>query len=162
VAHLPAGYAVLAHSFHLRASECASARSYGSAKPQCLADEGSPTRPTDTSPAAARQRSIMGTLMTLHFPNASRNYNPTQRCVCFWGHDSAFEVSFHLDEEALCKISPYVDRNEASLLHVFDVNRVRIQEAASVAYSRGRQNYHRLSASDLLEPVHRGRKHGQR
>ena len=32
--------------------------------------------------------------MTLHFPNASRNYNPTQRCVCFWGHDSAFEVSF--------------------------------------------------------------------
>jgi hypothetical protein len=103
----------------------------------------------------------MGTLMTLHFPNASRNYNPTQRCVCFWGHDSAFEVSFHLDEEALCKISPYVDRNEASLLHVFDVNRVRIQEAASAAYSRRRQNYHRLSASDLLEPVHRGRKHGQ-
>jgi len=51
-------------------------------------------------------RSIMGTPMTLHFPNASRNYNPTQRCVCFWGHDSAFEVSFHLDEEALCKISP--------------------------------------------------------
>src|SRR3984893_2652980 len=94
------------------------------------------------------------------FPNASRNYNPTQRCVCFWGHDSAFEVSFHLDEEALCKISPYVDRNEASLLHVFDVNRVRIQEAASVAYSRRRQNYHRLSASDLLEPVHRRRKHG--
>jgi hypothetical protein len=102
----------------------------------------------------------MGTLMTLHFPNASRNYNPTQRCVCFWGHDSAFEVSFHLDEEALCKISPYVDRNEVSLLHVFDVNRVRIQEAASVAYSRRRQNYHRLSASDLLEPVHRRRKHG--
>ena len=100
--------------------------------------------------------------MTLHLPNASRNYNPTQRCVCFWGHDSAFEVSFHLDEEALCKISPYVDRNAASLLHVFDVNRVRIQEAASVAYSRRRQNYHRLSASDLLEPVHRGRKHGYR
>ena len=48
-----------------------------------------------------------------------------------------------MDEEALCKISPYVDRNEASLLHVFDVNRVRIQEAASVAYSRRRQNYHR-------------------
>ena len=123
---------------------------------------GSPTSPTDTSPAAARLRSIMGTLMTLHFPNASRNYNPTQRCVCFWGHDSAFEVSFHLDEEALCKISPYVDRNEASLLHVFDVNRVRIQEAASVAYSRRRQNYHRLSASDLLAPVHRGTKHGPR
>jgi hypothetical protein len=48
------------------------------------------------------------------------------------------------------------------LLHVFDVNRARIQEAASVAYSRRLQNYHRLSASDLLGPVHRGRKHGQR
>jgi Protein of unknown function (DUF1488) len=105
--------------------------------------------------------------MTLHFPNASRHYNPTQRCVCFWGHDSAFEISFHLDEEALCKISPYVDRNdEASLLHVFDVNRVRIEEAASVAYSRRQQNYYRLSASDMLGPVYRGLKrggkHGQR
>src|SRR5947209_12422256 len=81
----------------------------------------------------------MGTPMTLHFPNASRNYNPTQRCVCFWGHDSASEVSFHLDEEALCKISPYANRDEASLLHVFDVNRARIQETASVAYSRSRE-----------------------
>ena len=93
--------------------------------------------------------------MTLNFPNASRHYNPRQRCVCFWGHDSTFEISFHLDEEALCKISPYVDRNEASLLHVFDINRTRIQESASVAYSRQRQNYCRLSASDILDPVHR-------
>jgi IS5 family transposase len=35
-------------------------------------------------------------------------------------------------------------------------------QLASVAYSRRRQNYHRLSASVLLEPVHRGRKHGRR
>jgi Protein of unknown function (DUF1488) len=98
--------------------------------------------------------------MTLHFPNASRNYSPTRHCVCFWGHDAAFEVAFHLDEEALCKI--YANRDEASLLHVFDVNRARIQETASVAYSRSRgpQSYHRLSASDLLQPVHRGRSHG--
>jgi Protein of unknown function (DUF1488) len=100
--------------------------------------------------------------MTLHFPNASRHYNLMQRCVCFWGHDSTFEISFHLDEEALCKISPYVDRNEASLLHVFDVNRARIQEAARVAYSRQQQNYYHLSASDLLAPVHRAGKRGQR
>ncbi len=104
--------------------------------------------------------------MTLHFPNASRHYNPAQRCVCFWGHDSAFEISFQLDEEALCKISPYADRNEASLLHVFDVNRTRIQESASVAYSRRQQNCCRLSASDILDPVYRavkrGGKHAQR
>jgi hypothetical protein len=102
--------------------------------------------------------------MTLHFPNASRNYSPTRRCVCFWGHDSAFEVSFHLDEEALCKISPYANRDEDSLLHVFDVNRARIQETASVAYSRlrGPQSCIRLSASDLVQPVHRGGSHGER
>jgi hypothetical protein len=53
-----------------------------------------------------------------------------------------------------------VDRNEASLLHVFDVNRARIQESASVAYSRRQQNYYRLSALDILDPVHRGVKRG--
>jgi hypothetical protein len=96
--------------------------------------------------------------MTLHFPNASRNYSPTRHCVCFWGHDSAFEVSFHLDEEALYKISPYANRDEASLLRVFDVNRARIEETATVAYSRSRrpQSCIRLSASDLVQPVHRG------
>jgi Protein of unknown function (DUF1488) len=100
--------------------------------------------------------------VTLHFPNASRNYSPTRHCVCFWGHDSAFEVSFQLDEEALIKISPYANRDEASLLHVFDVNRARIQETASVAYSRSRgpQSYYRLSASDFLHPVHRRGSHG--
>src|ERR1700730_18503013 len=111
----------------------------------------------------------MGIPMTLHFPNASRNYSPTRHCVCFWGDDPASEVSFHLDEEALCKISPYANRDEASLLHVFDVNRARIQETASVAYSRSRgpQSYHRLSASDLLQPVleeamAQGDRHGNR
>jgi Protein of unknown function (DUF1488) len=102
--------------------------------------------------------------MPLHFPNASRNYDPARHCICFWGHDSTFEISFCLDEDALFKISPYADRDEASLLHVFDVNLARIQEAASVTYSRSRsrQSYHRLSASDLKHPVHRGESHGKR
>jgi Protein of unknown function (DUF1488) len=101
--------------------------------------------------------------MTLHFPNSSRNYSPTQRCVCFWGHDSASEVAFHLDEEAFIKISPYANRDEASSLHVLDVNRARIQETSSVAYLRSREphSYHRLSASDycsrsIVEAVARG------
>jgi hypothetical protein len=34
---------------------------------------------TRDGPAAAWLRSIMGTPMTLHFPNASRNCNPPQR-----------------------------------------------------------------------------------
>jgi hypothetical protein len=96
--------------------------------------------------------------VALHFPNASRYYNLSQRCVCFWGHDSAFEISFHLDEDALFRISPHAERDEVSLLHLFDVNSVRIHETARVAYSREVQNYYRLSASDLMEPVHRGGK----
>jgi hypothetical protein len=102
------------------------------------------------------------TPMALHFSNASRHYNLTQRCVCFWGHDSAFEISFHLDEDVLFRISPYADRNEPSLPRVFDVNLARIHEAARVAYSRQQQNYYHLSASDLLAPVHRAGKRGQR
>jgi len=102
--------------------------------------------------------------MSLHFPNASRNYDPARHCIRFWGHDSTFEISFYLDEDALVKISPYSERDEASLLHVFDVNRVRIEEAASATYSssRQRQSYHRLSASDLMPPVHRGGKYGKK
>jgi hypothetical protein len=73
-----------------------------------------------------------------------------------------------LDEEALCKIRPYVDRNEASLLHVFDVNRVRIQEAASLLIRGGgriiidcrrRINWNR---SNVEENMARGDRHGNR
>jgi hypothetical protein len=87
--------------------------------------------------------------MTLHFPNASRTYNPTGHCVSFWGHDSAFEIAFHVDEGALQQISPDAGGDEASLLHAFDANRARIEKVAGKAYSRQRKNYLRLSASDF-------------
>ena len=53
---------------------------------------------------------------------------------------SASEVAFHLDEEALCKISPYANRDE---------NRARIEETASIAYSRlrGPQSYSKPRAA---------------
>ncbi|VFU07525.1 conserved protein of unknown function [Methylocella tundrae] len=87
--------------------------------------------------------------MTLHFPNASRSYDPVKRCVSFWGHESTFEIAFHLDEEALERISPEVRRNEASLLEAFDVNRVQIERAALSAYARRRQSFCHLTASDF-------------
>jgi hypothetical protein len=87
--------------------------------------------------------------MPLNFPNASRDYDPRRRCVCFWGHDSAFEIAFYLDADALHRISPQADRDEASLLEVFDLNRARIEQVAAVAYSRRRRRDHRLSASDF-------------
>jgi hypothetical protein len=87
--------------------------------------------------------------MTLHFPNASRTYDASRHCVCFWGHDAASEVSFHLDEEALHRISRFADRDETSMLRVFDVNRARIEAAASAVYSRKRKSHYRLTASDV-------------
>ncbi|MFI5024887.1 MAG: DUF1488 domain-containing protein [Alphaproteobacteria bacterium] len=87
--------------------------------------------------------------MSLHFPNASRAYDAKRRSVTFWGHDSAFEISFHVDEDALQRISPEAQPDEESLLRVFDGNRARIEQVADKAYSRKHQNYHRLSAADF-------------
>ena len=58
---------------------------------------------------------------------------------------STFEIVFHVGEEALKMMSPQAQCDEASLLHVFDVNRVQIERVADNAYSLRRQSYHRLS-----------------
>lgn len=87
--------------------------------------------------------------MTLHFPNASRAYDPGRRCVSFWGHDSTFEIAFHVEAEALRRISPQAPLDEASLLRVFDGNRARIERAAGTAHARHRRSHHNLSASDF-------------
>lgn len=85
--------------------------------------------------------------MKLAFPNISRTYNPTKRCVRFGGYDSVFEVSFDLDEDALYRMAPQADQSEESLLAVFDLNRMQIERAANAAYSRRRQKSHWLPAS---------------
>lgn len=86
--------------------------------------------------------------MTLNFPNSSRVYDETRRCIRFWGHDSAMEISFQIDEDALQRIGP-AQQGETAMLRVFDRNRDRIERAAQTAYSRRRQSYHRLSAADF-------------
>ena len=87
--------------------------------------------------------------MTLNFLNPSRTYDPIRRSVGFWGHEATFEIVFHVEEDALKMMSPHVDDDEASLLHAFDANRVHIERVADNAYSRRRQSYHRLAASDF-------------
>ena len=87
--------------------------------------------------------------MSLNFPNASRSYDATRRCVCFWGYDSTFEVPFYVDESALTKLSTPETIDEASSLQVFDENRSRIQQAAGTAYGRQRQKLYRLSAAEF-------------
>lgn len=87
--------------------------------------------------------------MSIHFPNASRVYDPVRHCVTFWGHDSTFEIAFHVDAEVLHRFSPRAEQDEAGSLQVFDVNRSRIERVASGVYAKRRQSFHRLSPSDF-------------
>ncbi len=87
--------------------------------------------------------------MSLSFPNASRVFHPTKRFVSFWGHDASFEIAFQVDEDVLQRLSPHKEADEDTLLRVFDMNRGKIERAAQSAYSRRREPYLRLSASDF-------------
>ena len=57
--------------------------------------------------------------MALSFPNRSRSYDATLRAVRFWGHDGAMEASFFVNEEALKRIQPGLQADEAGLLSAF-------------------------------------------
>jgi hypothetical protein len=85
----------------------------------------------------------------LNFPNLSRVFDPTRRAVRFWGHDSAMEWSFFVSEEALKRLQPNMERDEASLLLAFDANRAAIQTAALKAYKRERKGSYELLTTDF-------------
>jgi hypothetical protein len=85
----------------------------------------------------------------LNFPNASRSYDATRRCIRFWGHDGAIEVSFFMDASALMGIAHGAPRGESSLLESFDRNRERILLTARKVYDRRRKGSYELLASDF-------------
>lgn len=87
--------------------------------------------------------------MGLKFPNASRAFDEKRHSVSFWGYDSAFEIAFHVEQDALLRMSPEMRGDEASMLRAFDIHRSQIERVAAHAYSRGRSNYLRLSASSF-------------
>jgi hypothetical protein len=87
--------------------------------------------------------------MTLGFPNRSRSYDATRRAVRFWGHDSAMEASFFINEEALKRIQPDMRFDEAGLLKAFDSNRDLICAAAAKVYGRRRKGSYDLVAADF-------------
>jgi Protein of unknown function (DUF1488) len=87
--------------------------------------------------------------MTLSFPNHSRSYDATRQAVRFWGHDSAMEASFFVMADALRKIQPGVQPDEASLLRAFDLNRDLICATAARIFKRGSRGSYDLVASDF-------------
>jgi hypothetical protein len=87
--------------------------------------------------------------MALNFPNLSRCYDATRRCVRFWAYDDALEISYFVEEDALRRMAPGIERDEAGLLMAFDRHRDRICKAATRVYSRHRKASYTLAAADL-------------
>ena len=77
--------------------------------------------------------------MSLSFPNPSRSYDPNRRRIRFWGHDSAMEVPFFLEENAIFRLYPKTKNTEDSILAAFDEARERIFAVATKAYGPGHQ-----------------------
>ena len=76
--------------------------------------------------------------MQLNFPNPSRSFDATTNRVRFWGYDSAIEISFFVEADALRKLCPEMSNVEAGLLKAFDAARKRIHEVADQVYVFGR------------------------
>ena len=85
----------------------------------------------------------------IDFPNHSRSYDLTRRAVRFWGHDSAIEASFFIDQEALRRIQPSASPDESGFLNAFDSNRDLICAAAAKVYVRGSRGSYDLVAANF-------------
>jgi hypothetical protein len=87
--------------------------------------------------------------MALSFPNQSRSYDATRRAVRFWGYDSAMESSFLVTVDALKRVQPDMQFDEAGILGAFDSNRSLIYATAAKIYSRGSKGFHVLGTADF-------------
>lgn len=86
--------------------------------------------------------------MALDFPNLSRSFDAKRRCVRFWGHDDACEVSFVVEEDVFRLFDRGTPADEDGILKTFDSNRERILGAARKAYTR-RGTFYTLGASSF-------------
>ena len=75
--------------------------------------------------------------MAVNFPNLSRSFDAAKNRIRFWGYDSAMEISFFVEADALRKIDPETSNDEAGYLTTFDTARERIHEIANEVYGRG-------------------------
>jgi len=80
--------------------------------------------------------SVISKSMTLRFPNQSRSFDDKRNRVRFWGYDSAIEISFFVEANALQKLSPEMSTTEDGYLKAFDATRERIHEVADKVYAR--------------------------
>ncbi len=95
--------------------------------------------------------SISNKRQVLNFPNESRSFDDTRNRVCFWGYDSAIEISFYVSADALQAIDPEMEGTAEGVLHSFDAVRERIHEAAAKVYAASDKGSYavNLTADDL-------------
>jgi hypothetical protein len=86
--------------------------------------------------------------MALAFPNPTRSFDSTVNCVRFSGHDSAIEVSFFVEIDALVKIYPELIQQEAEILSAFDAQIEEIHKAATKVYKQNKGKYVFTLSSD--------------
>lgn len=91
--------------------------------------------------------------MTLSFPNPSRSFDASSRRICFWGYDSAIEISFFMETDALKRLCPQMSDAESEFLKAFDAAHKRIHEVADKVYkhsAKGKGSYaYILAAKDF-------------
>ena len=95
--------------------------------------------------------SVKSKSMALSFPNQSRSFDSARNRVRFWGYDSAIEISFFVEGDALQKFSPEMSGVEAGFLKAFDAARERIHEVADKVYVCGHKGSYAyiLAAEDF-------------
>lgn len=87
--------------------------------------------------------------MGLEFPNITRRYDATRRCVRFSGYDGAMERPFFVEEAAICRLDATAHKDAESLLVAFDRHRDRICQIATRIYAQRREGSYTLKASDF-------------
>lgn len=89
--------------------------------------------------------------MDLNFPNQSRNFESARNRIQFWGYDSAIEITFFLEADALLKICPGLKLDEVECLKAFDSMLEDIHQIARNVYQRNRDRVYvyALHAKDV-------------
>lgn len=83
--------------------------------------------------------------MSLNFPNSSRSYDASRRCVNFWGYDNTREIVFAVNTSVISHLSPSAGSDEPALLAAFDRHREQILTLARGLYAGGPQNRYTIA-----------------
>jgi hypothetical protein len=91
----------------------------------------------------------------IDFPNHSRSYDASRHAVRFWGHDSAIEASFFIDEDALARIHPGFGPMKSGFLNAFDANRDKRYVPRPPGFTYAAAGDHTIWARSTFETVGR-------